>query len=62
MTMPMSSRKAAQFADRLTMPRVSGVVSFDGAKQARNGQGAPYHDANLSRFGMTWRRGRIPVL
>ena len=55
MTMPMSSRKAAQFADRLTMPRSSRVDFFDGAKQARNGQGAPYLDAVPSLSGMTWR-------
>ncbi len=61
MTMPMSSRKAAQFAAKLAMPWNSFVDSFDGAKQARNGQEAAYFDANRSRSGMTLRGRRVPV-
>ena len=59
MTTLSFTRMSARFAGRLTLPRTSGVVSVDGTKQARNGQGAAHLDADRSRSGMTWRGRRI---
>ena len=61
MIRPMTFRMAAGFANRLTPPRNSGVDSFGGAKQARNGQEAANFEANRSWSGMTWRGRSIPV-